>query len=454
MGTATNVVDVEALIDRRIGRYQIGIFVLCFLVSLMDGLDSQITSVTGPLMARDLGLPPAALGPLLSASQIGSLVGALALGFCGDRFGRRPTLLACGLLFSVATLATAMAETLPVLLVLRAITGLGIGGAVPCYLALGAEFAPRRHRAGIVALILGAVPCGGIIAGLIGAGLLGDLGWRNVYLGCGVLSLGVCLLLAWRLPESPGFLIASRAAATRIRAVLAPLAPPGVVAEATLFRSGEPRQQGVPVTRLFADGRAPVTLLLWLAFFVTYLVLIGGLVWTPGLMRQSGMSAEGGALALMFNNVGGILGIVCAGQIIDRFRGAFTPLMVLLFLGGAAATGLVGQAAPNFWGVILACGATGLFMAAGLSGLYAFATLLYPAEMRSTGLGWASGFGRVGAAAGPLLGGTLFAAGQPARVIFLVFGLAAVVNAGAILAIAFCSRRRRPDPADGATAPV
>jgi AAHS family 4-hydroxybenzoate transporter-like MFS transporter len=441
-GTTLSTVNIGALIDRRVGLYQAGIVALCFLLSLMDGLDSQITSVTAGMMARDLALAPDTVGLLLSASQVGSLLGALGLGFAGDRWGRRPTVIFCALLFSIATLATAWANNLPVLLALRLLTGLGIGGAVPCFLALAAEFAPRRHRAGIVSLVFAAVPSGGIIVGLLGAFLLSGYGWRAVYGMCSGLSLLVCVAAIAGLPESPALMIQRGAAAARIRRVATKLAPDLGAAPDARFTTDEERPQGVPVARLFTERRAPVTLLLWLGFFIAYLVLIGTLVWTPGLMKRAGLSVAGASLALTFNNIGAIVGILCSGQLVDRFRASFFAVLGPFFLGGAVATILLGQAAPSFAAVAAASAAAGFCMAAGLSGLYALAALVYPTDMRSTGIGWASACGRVGSSSGPYLVGLLVAAGVTAAQDFLTLGVIAAADIAVIAAMSAFVRRR------------
>lgn len=441
MAPATTV-NVTALIDRGVGRYQVWLFTICFLISLVDGLDSQIMSVTGPMMARDLQLPPGALGPLLSASQWGSLIGAFAIGFFADRWGRRHTLLACGLVFSVATLATAWADSFTALFVLRVVTGLGIGGAVPCYLALSAEYAPERKRAGVVAIILGAVPCGGILAGLLGAGLLNTFDWHTVYKVCGTFSLLVSLLMYVSLPESLSFMITRGYDPAIIRAVLAKLAPNETSSAASHFMINEEIKRDAPVRHLFTESRGPLTLLLWIAFFINYLVLIGTLVWTPTLMKQTGMSIAEGSLALTFNNVGGIIGIIVAGQLFDRFRSSLFPLLSGMFLAGALATALIGYSAPNFVQVCVFSTLAGFFIPAGLSGLYGLSALIYPTFMRSTGIGWGSGFGRIGSSTGPLLVGLMFAASWTTPLTTLTLGMIAMTNVACILLMGLLVKRR------------
>lgn len=441
MATAATV-NVSALIDRRIGVYQLWLFLICFLVSLVDGLDSQIMSVTGPMMVRDLHLAPSTLGPLLSASQWGCLIGAFAIGFFADRWGRRQALLGCGLVFSVATLATAWADSFAAIFVLRIITGLGIGGAVPCYLALAAEYAPENRRAGIVGIILGAVPCGGILAGLLGAGLLNKFDWHVVYQFCGVFTLLVTLLMYVALPESLSFMITRGQPQAKIRSILSKLTPGESYLAATRFTINEEIKQDAPVRHLFTDSRGPLTILLWMAFFVTYLVLIGTLVWTPTLMRHAGMSIAEGSLALMFNNIGGILGIIVAGQLFDRFRASLFSLLASLFLVGAAVTAMIGYSAPNFVGVSIFSALAGFSIAAGVSGLYALSAIIYPTFMRSTGIGWGSGFGRVGSSTGPLLVGVMFAASWATPTTTLTLGLIVLTNVVFVVLMGFLARRR------------
>lgn len=442
MTTAT-VVNVSTVINRGISPYQLWLFVICFLISLVDGLDSQVMSVTGPVMARDLQLPAGTLGPLLSASQWGSLVGAFGIGFFADRWGRRQTLLVCSLIFSIGTLATAFAESFTTLFVLRVITGLGVGGAVPCYLALAAEYAPDNRRAGVVATILGAVPCGGIVAGLLGASLLDSFNWHVVYQACGLFSLLVTLLVYVSLPESLSFMIARRHDPASIGAVLARLRPNDVDLSRAKFIIDEEIKQDAPVRHLFTESRGPLTIILWLTFFVTYLVLLGTLVWTPTLMKQAGMTIAEGALTLTFNNVGSIIGMIIAGQLLDRYRSALHWLLSAVFLIGALATMMIGTAAPSFMMVSIFSAIAGFCMGGGLSGLYALAALIYPTFMRSTGIGWGSGFGRVGSSMGPLVVGLMFAASWTTPTTLLTLGVAALANVAFILLIGFLMWRRQ-----------
>jgi MFS transporter, AAHS family, 4-hydroxybenzoate transporter len=449
MAAQPEVVNVSALIDRRVGPYQLWIFVICALMALIDGFDSQVIGVSAPMMAAELHLSPGMLGPIFSAGQWGSLVGAFLFGPCADRWGRRWFLVGCSLVLAVATLLTAWAGSFETLLLCRVLTGLGIGGSGPCFVALASEYAPRRIRAGMVTIVWGAVPGGGIIAALFGATLIGDFGWRSIYYLGGAFGLLVSLLVLAQLPESLSFMVARGVNQAGIRRVLARMAPGQVDMSATRFIITEETRKGVPVKHLFTDGRAVPTILLWIAFFAGFGVLIATLVWLPGLLKQTGMTVAGASLALAFNNIGGVIGTIGVGQLIDRF-GSYS-LLALIYLGGAVVTALVGFAAPDFWTVAILSGFCGLLMGGGGSGLIALAALTYPTFMRTTGIGWALGFSRFGSAVGPLLIGLMFAARWGVSAIFLALGLIVVVDVLVVAVMGVLARNRRLDAAAAPT---
>jgi len=167
--------------------------------------------------------------------------------------------------------------------------------------------------------------------------------------------------------------------------------------------------------------------LCWIAFFISYLVLIGTLVWTPGLMRKAGMDIGTASLMLSVNNIGGIVGLIFVGYFADRFRKHFWTLTTYLYIGGAVSIALMGYTAPSFWPVAVFSALTGVFMASGFGVLYSFAAHMYPTFVRSTGVGWASGLGRVGSSMGPLVVGWMFAGGwQVSSTLYMLGALAAV----------------------------
>lgn len=430
---AGTAVDVGALIDRRISPFQLGILVTCFLIALIDGVDSQVISVTGPAMVSEFGIGRAALGPIFSAAPWGGLVGSMLFGPCADAWGRKRFLIACSLICGIATIAMPLASSASGILVLRALTGFGLGGAGPCFLALATEYAPRRFRAGMVTIIWSALPGSGILNGLFGAFVVDDFGWRAIYYGSGAATLVITAVMLMTLPESVSFLVARGADAGSIRRILERFARGNFDPAATRFVVKEPRREGVPVKHLFDEGRATMTVLLWLAFIAGYFALLATLIWTPGLLKAAGMSTAAASLALTSNNIGGLVGTILIGQLVDRFSSH--RALALTFVVGALATALLGVAAPDFWPVAILSAAAGLLVGGGLGGLIALAALAYPTFMRSTGIGWALGLSRFGSASGPLVVGILVGSAWTPAAIFALLGAVAFVVALLVMAM-------------------
>jgi MFS transporter, AAHS family, 4-hydroxybenzoate transporter len=447
---ANDATNVSELIDRRLSPYQVWIIAVCFLVALLDGFDSQAIGVTAPLMVPDLHLLPTQLGAIFSGSSWGFLIGALLIGPCADRWGRKQFLIASGLLFSICTIATPWAFDFTSLLWLRVVTGIGLGGVAPCFVSIATEYAPRRMRAGLITVLWTGLPAGGMIVGFLGPSLLPALGWPGIYYGGGTISLVAVLLVIVAVPESLVFLVMRNRDAGQIARIAARLDPSLAGGSTARFMTSEKPRPGVPVRHLFTEGRAITTLLLWVAFFIDYFVLLGVLIWSPTLLKATGLSVGQAAAGLAFNNVGGVVGCLVAGYLIDRF-GPYR-ILIATFLAAFAATALTGYATPSFAPVAVLETLDGLFTGGAGAGLIAFAALLSPSEMRSTGVGWGLGVGRLGGASGPILGGTLLAAQWTPPTIFAAFGLIAILAALVILVMQLYAKRRSPVGGVAATA--
>jgi AAHS family 4-hydroxybenzoate transporter-like MFS transporter len=438
-------INVSELIDQRLGAYQVSIIAVCFLVALLDGFDSQAIGVTAPLMIPDLHLRPDQLGVIFSASSWGFLVGALLLGPCADRWGRKQFLIASGLLFSICTLTTPWAQDATGLLWLRLATGIGLGGVAPCFVSIATEYAPRRMRAGLVTVLWTGLPAGGMIVGFLGPVLLPAVGWQGIYYVGGAISLVAVLLVIAAVPESLIFLVTHDRAGGQIARIATRLGGEAGALAAPRFIASEQARPGVPVRHLFTEGRAITTLLLWIAFFIDYFFLLGTLIWSPTLLKVTGMSVGQASAGLAFDNVGGVVGCLVAGYLIDRF-GPYR-ILIVTFLASFVSLALTGYAAPSFVPVAVLETLDGLFSGGAGAGLIAFAAILYPTEMRSTGVGWGLGIGRLGGASGPLLGGALMAAHWTPAAIFVAFGITAIPAALTIWVMQLYAKRRRGDPA-------
>lgn len=355
---------------------------LCGLVVLLDGADNIAIGLVGHSMAQTTHAPAAALGPVFSAGQFGFLFGSLLFGPLADRAGRKPVLIGAAALFGAATLATTLGSTVTMLVVLRFVTGLGMGGAAPVAIALAAEFAPARMRATVVALVWGAFPFGGVVIGLASVPVL-PRGWQPLFWLIGAATLVVAATLLAALPESPGFLAARD-------------------------RADGARQRRVPLRELFVGSRALRTPLLWGAFFGSFLPLVFVVNWAPTVLLQHGISPSRVGLAITLHSLGSTIGSGGVGRLMDRLSG-YPVTLGMLGVGALTLVGF-GVATSSFALVAVAIALCGLFTGAGQSGTIALGSLFYPTVIRSTGVGWAMAIGRLGSATGPLIGAGMIAA--------------------------------------------
>jgi MFS transporter, AAHS family, 4-hydroxybenzoate transporter len=423
-----SIINVNETIDQHpVTAYQIGVLVLCMLVALLDGYDTQAIGYTAPAIAQALNLPKEAFGPIFSAALVGAALGALSFGPLADRFGRKRFMVAAVILFGIFSFLTAQVTTLPELLMCRFCTGLGLGGAVPSFLALGGEFAPVRKRGVFVAVAFAAFPFGGLIGALTSSYVIPHLGWQFVfYIGAVVPILFAIILIVW-LPESLRFLIARGIRLNEVRATLARIAPGEIPADAELVAAPEPEREGIPVKHLFTERRAAKTVMLWVAFFVVFMVLVTVTAWTPTVLRSVGFSISAGALIIALNNAGSVCASAISGFLVDRF-GPYKTLVPGFILGGLCLAAF-GQATSSIVTLAVASTLAGFFVGGTGTGLIALAAGTYPTTVRSTGIGWAMGMGRFGQIFGPLGTGVLVGWGVGVGGIFYAAALPCFVGA-------------------------
>ncbi|MEX3634042.1 MFS transporter [Paraburkholderia sp. BR14320] len=422
---------VDDLIDERpFGLFQASIFAICFLIALMDGANVQVMGLSAPLLASDLKLTPGQLGPVFAGSELGFMIGALLLGPVADRVGRKTVLIACACLFGLASLAMVTAPGFVALLALRIVTGVGLGGAAPCLVSLTTEYVAQRHRGRVASLLWAAMPAGGVIAGFAASIVIPQYGWKAMFYLSGIVPIAAAVLVCIFVPESVRLLILSGAQHDRIERIVGRLAPSSRTVEPKRYATHERQEKGLPVKQLFIDGRASLTALLWLAFFLNFLALIATLAWTSTLLRSTAMSVAAASTVLAWNNIGGTLGVAIAGAVMERF--GTCRFLAVIYALGALVLAVTGISAPNTALVSACSGLTGLFVGGATSGLIAIASMTYPTAIRSTGVGWALAAGRLGGAVGPVTVGVLVAAGLPVTHIF-VAAAAPVLGASIVM---------------------
>jgi len=427
-----------ALENQRIGGLQLRVAALCTLVQICDGYDVNSIGVSVPSLTHAWNLPGPAFTVAFLWSSIGIMVGALSAGPIGDRVGRKPLLLASLTIFGLASLLSAFAGSLLLLSILRFFTGLGIGGGFPGAATLTGDYAPQRLRATMIMATFTGAPIGGFVCGQLAGVLLPTLGWPSIFVVGGVVPLLMVLLFRSWLPESPRFLARKDNLSAREAALLRRLdITPGQVAA-----EGLDIAQGNPIAMLFGKGYALQTVLLWVIFFCSLMNLFLFVYWMPEVLHLTGMTPPEAARATSFRELGAICAVLYLGLLIDR--SGPERALTANYAVGIVFIAAIALAAMPYLLLVIVIFLSGMTIIGSQTGANATCGKLYPARMRTSGLGWALGIGRLGGIAAPALGGWLLSLGLPPRQIFLSACLFAAIAAVATGLLALRGVRAEP----------
>ncbi|APU48812.1 aromatic acid/H+ symport family MFS transporter [Acinetobacter junii] len=424
-------VNINETIDNaKFSLFHWKVLVWCLLIIIFDGYDLVIYGVALPLLMQQWSLTAVQAGLLASAALFGMMFGAMIFGTLSDRLGRKKTIMICVTLFSGFTFLGAFATNPVEFAILRFIAGLGIGGVMPNVVALMTEYAPKKIRSTLVAIMFSGYAIGGMTSALLGAWLVKDMGWQIMFLIAGIPLL--MLPIIWKfLPESLAFLIKS-GKEEQAKQIINKLLPTRDIHQNTQLVFNENIHHEAPVKALFQDGRAFSTFMFWIAFFMCLLMVYALGSWLPKLMLQAGYSLGASMLFLFALNIGGMVGAIGGGALADRFH--LKPVITSMFVIGAAALILLGFNSPQIvlYSLIALAGAATI---GSQILLYTFVAQFYPTTVRSTGMGWASGIGRIGAIIGPVLTGALLTFELPHQMNFLAIAIPGVIAAFAIFLV-------------------
>lgn len=418
--------DLDTCLDHgRIGLFQILIFLLCGLVTMIDGFNTQVIGMVAPAIASAWHTPTAAFGAVFVPGLIGGMLGPLVLGGAGDRFGRKPVLVASILLFSGVSLLTPLTTTIPQLALVRLVSGFGLGGALPGLVAITSDYAPKAVRAKVTGLMYCSFPFGSVLAGVVAAQMIPVWGWGSVFYVGSIFPLLLLPLFVAVVPESARFL--------QLKGRTAALAKVLKRINADVEWNGQVSTSAGPahssVAGLFVDGRAMGTVLLWIALFLSLLLSVFMVSWLPLLAHDSGIDAKSAVLAVSAWNIGGIIGCYLIGRLSARL-GLIATIGWAYIVGavGVALLGLAGHSGP-----ILLGGAfiSGTFVVGAQMCVIGIAANFYDSSRRATGVGWSLGSGKFGAVVGPMIGGVLIGGGMS---MLALFGIGGLVSLGAALA--------------------
>lgn len=366
---------------------------ICFLIAVIEGLDIQAAGIAAAGIREHFGLDSSQLGVFFSAGILGLLPGALLGGRIADRIGRKKVLIWSTAVFAIFTLCTVWVNSFNSLLVVRFLAGAGLGAAMPILITLASEAVSVQNRGRAVGLMYCGMPVGAAILSLVASTDFGS-NWKNIFYLGGLLPIIVIPIMMKFLPESKEFLKSQNKTEAEIAAT-----PQGSFKD--LFNSDN----------LFR------TLFIWVSYFFTLMVVYIMLSWLPSLFTELGFSRKEGATAQFYFMVSATIGTIILGMLTDRWKKAY---VIVLMYGGILAGLLALNAAGSLTQMYMASALVGAFVIGCQGVLYAFGGIVYPTEVRGTGIGVASAVGRIGAMLGPAIAGSLLTAG---------FGATGVISA-------------------------
>lgn len=432
-----------ALAEGPMSRFQWSVIAVCVLLNMLDGFDVLVMAFTADSVSADWALSGTQIGLLLSASLFGMAIGSMLVAPWADRFGRRPITLGCLTLAGAAMLLSAVSQSATQLGILRALTGIGIGGILASSNVIASEFASDRWRGLAVSLNSTGYAIGATVGGIAATVLIGDFGWRSVFLFGGLATVLLIPLVWFRMPESLDFLLTRR--------------PTGALqrVNALATRIGTPMLDGLPAPVESSTGAAGGyrallgrdsrrnTLVLWVAFFCVMAGFYFVTSWTPTLLIEAGMSQQQGITGGTLLNVGGIAGAALLGLLAARF--VLRNVLIAYLIATAVLLGVLTLSTSQLGLAYALCVAVGVFVNGCVAGHYALTTSVYRPHVRTTGVGTALAVGRAGAILAPTMAGVLLDVGWGPQHLYLA---AAVIFIGTGLVLTLLRVRTRSAEAE------
>jgi AAHS family benzoate transporter-like MFS transporter len=425
-------IDLHKLADdARFNRFHGLVLFWCALIIVFDGYDLAVVGIALPSIMKDMGVAPTNAGFMVSSALFGMMFGAIFLGTVADKIGRRWAIAICVALFSVFTAAAGLASDPVSFSVMRFLAGLGIGGVMPNVVAQMTEYSPKKIRATLVTLMFSGYAVGGILAAILGKGLIETYGWQSVFFAAALPVLLIPVILK-SMPESMPFLLAKgrNEELKRIAAALDPTYRP-----ASTDRFGVPAEDkadNATIAHLFNEGRGFSTVMFWIAFFMCLFMVFALSSWLTKLMANAGYSLGSALTFVLVLNIGAMIGAIGGGWLADRFHIKY--VLASMYALAAVSLTLLGYKMPT----------PALFVLVGLAGASTIGTQIvanaytgqfYPMAVRATGLGWALGIGRGGAILAPIVIGTLVGMSLPLQQNFMAIAIPAVIGMVAVLLI-------------------
>lgn len=440
MNTA-HTLDVRQHINGRgMSGYQWLLLGLCCLIVTTDGMDVAIMGFLAPGITKEWGISKAAFGLVMSAAPLGLAVGALMIGPLSDRYGRKRLLMLAVSWFGLCSILCSLANNVGQLSFLRFLTGLGLGAAMPNTTTLLSEYVPEKSRGTLIAIMFTGFNLGSALVGFGAAAILPGHDWRMVLVAGGVIPLACLPLYLAFVPESVRFMVVNSYPVERIARTLRRVVGGGMeIGAATRFTISEQKVEGrAKAAALLAPAFRPITLSLWVTYFMGLMVIYLLSGWLPTLIKDAGLPIARAANITALFQLGGTVGALVVGWTMDRW--APNKAIATAYLGGAvfilllASGSVTSSALPVF--TLLA----GFCMSGAQTGLNAFAPSCYPTLVRATGVSWMHGIGRFGSIFGSAIGGVLLSMGWGFTPVIAILAVPATIAALSIVFTRFASR--------------
>jgi AAHS family benzoate transporter-like MFS transporter len=417
--------------DARFNRFHALVLFWCALIIVFDGYDLAVVGIALPSIMKEMGVAATNAGFMVSSALFGMMFGAIFLGTIADKIGRRWAISICVGLFSVFTAAAGFTNDPLMFGIVRFLAGLGIGGVMPNVVAQMTEYAPKKIRATLVTLMFSGYAVGGIVAAVLGKGLIETYGWQSVFFAAALPVLLIPIIFK-SMPESMPFLLNKgrhedlKKIAMKLKPGYAPLATDRFAVPA------EDKADRAPIRHLFHEGRGFSTVMFWIAFFTCLFMVYALSSWLTKLMASAGYSLGSALTFVLVLNLGAMIGAVGGGWLADRFHIKY--VLAAMYALAAISLTLLGYKMPT----------EVLFLLVGLAGASTIGTQIvanaytgqfYPMSIRATGLGWALGIGRSGAILAPIVIGALVGMNLPLQQNFMAIAIPAVLGMIAVLLI-------------------
>ena len=447
--TTQTTTDIQAFINRHpFSKYQWMILVLCFVTVAMDGFDTAIIGFIASDLVQEWGVQKSDLGPVMSAALVGLAFGALTAGPMADRIGRKKVLVLSILVFGGFSLITAFATSLTQLTILRFLTGLGLGAAMPNAATLMSEYAPERRRALLVNLMFVGFPIGSSMGGFISAWMIPHYGWQSVLVLGGVMPLVLAVALIFLLPESARYLAAKNKSQREIASVLRRIAPLPDNTQFVLQETGQIKDKSA-LGVIFSPRYLVGTIMLCLTYFMGLLIFYLLTSWLPLLIRETGASLSQASVITALFPLGGGIGVLVLGALMDKINPNKVVAVGYLLTGVFVC--LVGFATDNLVLMGVMVFIAGTIMNGAQSSMPALAAGFYPTQGRATGVAWMLGLGRFGGILGAFSGAFLMQAELSFKTLFALLAIPAVLSAIALM-VKYAASKRQLNHADKAPA--